>query len=69
MTKEDLLIKSIADTGYNVGFGAKKHFATYDIVEKMPGFINFISIVFGIYALILMVYQLSFYQHRLSFWG
>lgn len=51
MTKDDLL-KSIAEAGYNVGFGAKKHFATYDIVEKIPGLINFISIVFGIYALI-----------------
>jgi hypothetical protein len=50
MNKNDLL-KHIADTGYNVGFGAKKHFATYDIVEKMPGFISFISMVFGIYSL------------------
>ncbi len=50
MTKDELL-KSIAETGYNVGFGAKKHFATYDILEKVPGFIGFISLVFGIYAL------------------
>ena len=50
MTKDELL-KSIAETGYNVGFGAKKHFATYDIVEKIPGIIGFISLVFGIYAL------------------
>ncbi|CAG34970.1 unknown protein [Desulfotalea psychrophila LSv54] len=50
MNKEDLL-KHIAETGYNVGFGAKKHFATYDIVEKTPGFISFFSMAFGIYAL------------------
>lgn len=50
MTKDELL-KSIAETGYNVGFGAKKHFATYDIVEKVPGLISFISLAFGIYAL------------------
>lgn len=50
MTKDELL-KSIAETGYNVGFGAKKHFATYDIIEKVPGFIGFISLIFGIYAL------------------
>ncbi len=50
MTKDELL-KSIAETGYNVGFGAKKHFATYDIVEKMPGLISFFSMTFGIYAL------------------
>lgn len=50
MTKDELL-KSIAETGYNVGFGAKKHFATYDIVEKIPGYISFFSMAFGIYSL------------------
>ncbi|WP_158160124.1 SLATT domain-containing protein [Vibrio metoecus] len=50
MTKDDLL-KAIAETGYNVGFGAKKHFATYDLVEKVPGWISFLSMVFGVYAL------------------
>jgi hypothetical protein len=51
MTKDELL-KCIAETGYNVGFGAKKHFSTYDIVEKIPGFISFFSMAFGIYALV-----------------
>lgn len=51
MTKDELL-KNIAEMGYNVGFGAKKHFATYDIVEKTPGIISGISMVFGIYALV-----------------
>ena len=50
MKKEDLL-KSIAEAGYNVGFGAKKHFATYDIVSKVPGVIGFASITVGIFAL------------------
>lgn len=50
MRKEDLL-KQIADTAYNVGFGAKKHFATYDIVEKAPGWIGFISMAVGVFAL------------------
>lgn len=50
--QKDNLLKNIATTGYNVGFGAKKHFATYDIVEKTPGWIGFISTAFGIYALI-----------------
>lgn len=49
--KRDDLLKCIADTGYNVGFGAKKHFATYDLVEKSPGWISFLSIAFGIYSL------------------
>ena len=50
MTKDDLL-RQIADTAYNVGFGAKKHFATYDIVEKAPGWIGFISLGIGVFAL------------------
>lgn len=52
MNKDDLL-KHIAETAYNVGFGAKKHFATYDIVIKTPGLISFISLAFGIYALVI----------------
>ena len=50
MNKSDLL-KSIAEKGYDVGFGAKKHFATYDIIEKAPGLISFSSMAFGIFAL------------------
>ena len=46
------LLKSIAETGYNVGFGAKKHFATYDIVEKVPGWIGFLSAAIGVYSLV-----------------
>lgn len=49
---KDGLLKSIAETGYNVGFGAKKHFATYDIIEKMPGIIGFLSIAIGVYSLV-----------------
>mgnify|MGYP000880703417 CR=1 FL=1 len=50
MTKEDLL-KHVADTAYNVGFGAKKHFATYDITDKVPAAIGFLSTAIGVYAL------------------
>lgn len=45
------LLRTIAETGYNVGFGAKKTFATFDIVEKGPGWIGFISLAIGVYAL------------------
>lgn len=45
------LLKTIAETGYNVGFGAKKTFATFDMVEKLPGWIGFASFGIGIYAL------------------
>lgn len=50
MTKGDLL-KLIADAAYNVGFGAKKHLATFDIVEKAPGWIGFFSMAIGVLAL------------------
>lgn len=49
---QDGLLKSIAETGYNVGFGAKKHFATYDIVEKAPGWIGFVSLTVGVMSLV-----------------
>lgn len=51
MNREGLL-RSIAETGYNVGFGAKKNFATHDIVQKTPGLIGFVSLSVGVFALI-----------------
>jgi len=51
MNKQDLL-RQIAQTGYNAGFGAKRHFATYDILEKYPGWVSFLSIALGIFALV-----------------
>lgn len=61
MNKEDLL-RDIAETGYNVGFGSCKHFATLDIVSKTPGWIGFISIAFGVYALIIESLADKFYS-------
>jgi len=68
ITRNDLL-RSIAETGYNVGFGAKKHFATYDIVEKMPGWIGFLSMAFGIYALVFEQLSGKFLAATLSIVG
>lgn len=45
---KDLLLRSLAENGYNVSFGARKNFATYDIVEKMPGFISLIGLMIGV---------------------
>ncbi len=59
MKNEDLL-DQIAETAYNVGFGAKKHFATYDIVDKIPGVISFLAIMIGILALFI-----DFYTNKL----
>jgi hypothetical protein len=47
MTKEDFL-KNIAIKGYDIGFGAKKNFASYDIINKLPSWTGFISLVVGI---------------------
>lgn len=49
---KDLLLKDIAESGYNIGYAAKKHLATYDIVEKAPGWISIISFAFGVLALV-----------------
>lgn len=49
---KNLFLKSVAETGYNVGFGGRKHWATYDIVDKVPGLIAFGSMAFGIFSLV-----------------
>lgn len=67
--KRDDLLKCIADTGYNVGFGAKKHFATYDLVEKSPGWISFLSIAFGIYSLAFKELSTSFLSASFTILG
>lgn len=63
------LLKCIAETGYNVGFGAKKHFATYDIVVKAPGLISFVAIAMGIYGLIWEVLAGKFFAGTLAVIG
>lgn len=49
--KKDALLRLIAESAYNIGYAAKKHLATYDIVEKVPGWIGLISLGVGIFAL------------------
>jgi hypothetical protein len=56
MNKQGLL-KVIATSGYNVGFGAKKHFATFDMVEKIPGWIGLISLAAGILSLFIKQFE------------
>lgn len=48
MDNKQRVLRSLAEHGYNVGFGAKKHFATYDIVEKVPGSFAVISLLIGV---------------------
>ncbi|WIL38502.1 SLATT domain-containing protein [Kurthia sp. YJT4] len=49
--KKEIFLKSLAEHGYNVMFGAKKHFATHDIVEKVPSGIALITLLIGIWQL------------------
>lgn len=49
--KKEIFLNSLAEHGYNVMFGAKKHFATYDIVEKIPSGIALITLLIGIWQL------------------
>ncbi|MDP4095643.1 SLATT domain-containing protein [Paenibacillus sp. P96] len=50
MNKDDFL-KLIATRGYNVYFGAKKHFATYDIIEKLPRGLALFGVFIGVWQL------------------
>ncbi len=49
----DRLLKEVATTGYNVLYAAKKHFATYDIVEKAPGWLTISTLGIGIFGLVI----------------
>jgi hypothetical protein len=51
MDKAELL-KCIAEAGYNIGFGAKKHFATSEIAGKGPGWVGVLSAFCGIFGLL-----------------
>lgn len=48
------ILRLIAEKGYDVGYSAKLHFSTYDIVEKAPGWISLISLIVGILSLIFL---------------
>jgi hypothetical protein len=45
------LLNTIALKGYDVGFGAKKHFATYDLASKAPNLIALATLVAGVIQL------------------
>ncbi|PFF51384.1 SLATT domain-containing protein [Bacillus cereus] len=50
MDKETLL-HNIARTAYNIGFGGKKHFVTYDIYRVFPRLISILVTIIGVYQL------------------
>ncbi|MBV4357364.1 SLATT domain-containing protein [Parasegetibacter sp. MAH-26] len=41
-------MKTLAQKGFDIGFGAKKNFASYDLINKLPGWTGFISLAVGI---------------------
>ncbi|MBU8803368.1 SLATT domain-containing protein [Bacillus spizizenii] len=43
--------KSIAQTAYNIGFGGKKHFLTYDIYRVFPRLISILTTIIGVFQL------------------
>lgn len=45
---KDSLLKELAEHGYNIGFGAKVHFATYDTVTKVPGMVSLVGLLIGV---------------------
>jgi len=51
--KCDLLLNEIAQTGYNIGYAAKKHLATFDVVEKALGWITLITMAIAVFAFVI----------------
>lgn len=49
--KKEALLKNIAEAGYNIGFGGKKHFVTYDLYRIFPRLISSVVICIGILQL------------------
>lgn len=49
---KDALLLTIAEKGYDVAFGVKKTFATYDWITKLPGWVGLGSSAIGVFALI-----------------
>lgn len=47
-----LLLEQIASEGYNVGYSASLHFATFDIACKVPTIVTVASFAAGIFGLI-----------------
>jgi hypothetical protein len=55
-----MLLRNIAETAYNVGYGAKVNFATFDILEKGPGLLTFVTLAVGVYALVVPALSVAF---------
>ena len=58
-SKQQDLLKRIAERGFEVGYAANLNFATHDIADKVPVVISFVSMAVGILALVAPVFQLT----------
>ena len=58
MNKNNLK-RYIAKTAYNVGFGAKKNFASYDIVRNLNQYTSILSMIVAVLALVFEVFNQS----------
>ncbi|CRM56579.1 SLATT domain-containing protein [Pseudomonas sp. 44 R 15] len=48
---QQVALRMIAEKAYDVGYAAKLHFSTFDIVEKAPGWIGMVSLIIGVLSL------------------
>ncbi len=62
MSRESLATRS-AQTGYHLLFGAKRHFATYEIVETVPAYFGIATTGLGI---VLLAYQFPNWEKPFS---
>jgi hypothetical protein len=53
------MLRLLAENGYNISYGARKHFATYDIVEKFPSRISLIGLVIGVSQIYFSEFQFN----------
>ncbi|WP_313384570.1 SLATT domain-containing protein [Chishuiella sp.] len=65
----DKLKNHIAKTAYNVGFGAKKNFASFDIVNNLNEYISILSMIIGVLALVFEIFNAKVISATLLIFG
>lgn len=51
MSEKESLLRSIAETGYDIGIGAKRHLKSFDILRIAPLTISIIVIIIGVFQM------------------
>ena len=65
----DKLKNYIAKTAYNIGFGAKKNFASFDIVNNLNEYISILSMIIGVLALVFEIFNAKIISATLLIFG